>query len=658
MPHYVGVISALSVLLAAPLQPALASPAAPQGTELLLQGQKQWNQKDLIAALDSFDQVLALDAQNAEALVGRWRVLSTLGLQDQALEEAHSTSAVAAATLQTLHEDKAAQAIRWSEQVYYSKPHERYPVSDAAIAMVQANLLRYPDSLRSRFDWIRALSNRQRYAEAIQAYEALDNTGIDLPAYVHAFAGRAYFAEKKPEAAARVYRLALAAEPDDFDVNLGLFFALSDQAQFGTANQHIQNVAAATRLPEAKFTANTTAITGLAYAGQLAEAQDQFLQLQQEAPNSTSLHIALGRIYLWRGWPERAKAELELAALGEPDDIRSQNALVEVDTVRGDYLLAQQRLNNLQVIASDDPDVKNLVRAQTVRQYNEVSLFVSGTRSKDSAGNSHGIVFDAKYKAPPIGLQTRPYVRAYTESDTTDNVRTEYQRLGLGLEHRFAAAGSLEAEIQQEVNLEKKSSLMLGGTWNMNDYWSINGRWDSNSTAVPLRARADAISGWKTEVGAGYRAHEGASARADYAELHMSDQNLRRSVALAGNYTVLQRPLSKGIVGLEWAASANSLGNAAYFNPQSDSTAQVSYTTEWLTYMAQSRTLRQQLVLAVGRYAQEGYAAGAIGSIRYEHDWRLSDVAQLRYGLGYVHRVYDGLVTDGPEANLSFNWRF
>jgi biofilm PGA synthesis protein PgaA len=138
----------------------------------------------------------------------------------------------------------------------------------------------------------------------------------------------------------------------------------------------------------------------------------------------------------------------------------------------------------------------------------------------------------------------------------------------------------------------------------------------------------------------------------------MSDQNLRRSVALSANYTLMQRPLSKGIVGLEWAASSNSLRNTAYFNPQSDNTAQVSYTAEWLSYLAQSRTLRQQLVLAVGRYAQEGYAAGTIGSINYEHDWKLSDVAQLRYGLGYVHRVYDGLVTDGPEANLSFNWRF
>ena len=622
------------------------------------QGQTQWNQKNLIAALHSFDQVLALDAQNAEALQGRLRVLSTLGLPDRALEEAQSSLAADATSIQTLHEDKAAQAIRWSEQVYYAKPRESYPVSDAAIAMVQANLQRYPDSLRTRFDWIRALANRQRHTEAIQAYEALRSAGTDLPAYVHASAGRAYFAEKNPEEAARVYRLALAAEPNNLNVNLGLFYALSDQTQFAAANQHIQSVAAETRLPDAKFSANTTVITGLAYAGQLPAAQERFLQLQQEAPNSTSLHIALGRIYLWRGWPERAKAELELAALREPDDIRAQNALVEVDTVRGDYLLAQQRLNNLEVIASDDPDVKNLVRAQTVRQYNELSLSVSGTRSKDNVGNSHGTIFDAKLKAPPIGLQTRPFIRTYTESDTTDNVRTEYQRLGLGLEHRIAALGTVEAEIQQEVKLEKKSSFNLGGSWNLNDYGALNGKYDSNSIDVPLRARVDAISGWKAELGAAYRAHEGAYGRADYAELHMSDQNLRRSMALSANYTLMQRPLSKGIVGLEWAASTNSLRNTAYFNPQSDNTAQVSYTAEWQSYQAQSRTLRQQLVLAVGRYAQEGYAAGTIGSITYEHDWKLSDVAQLRYGLGYVHRVYDGLVTDGPEANLSFNWRF
>ena len=669
MPHSVGVIAALSVALAAPLQvvsaePPLLSTTASATTQpladMLQQAQAHWNQKNLIAALHSYDHALALDPDNAAALQGRLRVLSVLGLPDEALAEAQKNTVGASnrQTQQTLQEDRAAQAIRWSEQVYYAQPRERYPVCDAAIALVQANLQRYPDSLRSRFDWIRALANRQRHTEAIAAYQKLKAADTEMPAYVHASAGRAYFAEKQPDLAAEAYQKSLAIDADNLDTNFGLFYALSDQGHYGAANQHIQSVAASKLLPEPKFAATSTAIAGQAYAGDLKSAQNGYLHLQQEAPNSTHLRIALGRLYMWRGWPERAQAELELAALREPDDIRAQNALVEVDATQGNYASAAQRLARLEVIAPDDPDVKNLQRAQTVRQYNELSLSVSGTRTKDNAGSSHGTVFDAKLLAKPIALQTRPFVHTYTESSTVDDARAEYQRLGVGVEHRIPAVGVVEVEIQQELNLDKKSSLILGGSWNLNDFWSLDGLLDSNAVDVPLRARVDDISGWKARLGAAYRAHEGAYSRIDYTELQMSDQNQRRSVALSGNYTVLQRPSFKGIVGLEWSASSNSLRNTAYFNPQNDNTAQLAYTTEWLSHHAQSRVLTQQLVLAAGRYAQDGFDAGTIGSISYQHQWKLSDVAQLRYGVAYVRRLYDGLVTDGPEANVSFNWRF
>ena len=659
MPQKVGVMAVVSLSIAFQTF-VLADSQSTQTptTSLLLQAQTYWAQNDLLAALKSYNQLLALDALHPQALQGRLKILSVLGLPDEALAELKSVQPADSTSIQTLEEDKAAQAIRWSEQVYYAKPLERYPVADTAIALVHANLQRYPDSSRSQFDWVRALSNRQRYAQAIQAYERLLKADSDVPAYVHFSAGRAYFAEKRPDYAAGAFQRALALEPDLLDANLGLFYALSDQGQFGPANQHIQRVASARLLPEPKLTAVSTAISGQAYAGNLEAAQTRLLQLQQEAPNSTQLHIALGRIYMWRGWPDLAKRELEWAARRSPDDIRAQNALVELEASQGDYPSAAQRLAVLDVIAPDDPDVKNLNRAKTVRQYNELSLSVRGTRTKDNAGSSQGTALDAKILAQPIGLQTRPFVRTYIENSTVDNTNTEYQRLGLGVEHRIPHLGWLQAEVQQELNLEKKSSLILGGTWNVNDYWLLNGQLDSNSVDVPLRARFDNVSGWKAQLGAGYRAHEGAYTQLDYSEMHMSDQNLRQTVALTGYYTVLLRPSIKGVLGLEWAASSNSVGNTAYFNPKSDNTAQVSYTSEWLSQQSPTRSLKQQLVLAVGQYAQESFAAGAIGSISYQHDWTLSDVTQLRYGVSFVRRLYDGLVSEGPEANLSLNWRF
>lgn len=651
MRHSAAVLATLSAVLAAPLSTTLASP-------LVMQAEKQWQEHDLLGALQSYNQTLETDAAHEPALQGRWRVLSKLGLHQEALAEVRRTLPANSSAMQTLHEDGAAQAIRWSEQEYYAIPKDRYPEADAALAMVQANMQRYPESLRSRWDWVRALSNRQRYAEAMAVYEGLLSATEPAPAYVHVSAGRAYLAEKKPDSATTAYQRALDAAPDNLDASLGLFYALSDQGLFSAANQHIKQVASKKLLPEQQFTAESTAIAGLAYAGYLDDAQNRLLQHQQEAPNSTALHIALGRIYMWRGWPERAYSELLSAAIRDRNDVRAQNALVELETVQGSYALADQRLARLEVIAPDDPDVKNLKRAQTLRQYNEVSVTVSGTRTKDSAGSSHGTVVDARFNAPPLDLQTRPFVHTYVENSTVDDISTEYQRLGFGVEHRIPRIGFVQAEVQQELNLEKQTSLVLGGTWNLNDTWSFDGQWDSNSVQVPLRARYDTISGWRAQVGAAYRAHEGATTQLNYAELHMSDQNLRQSVALQGNYTVLQQPSLKGKLGFELAASSNSVRNTAYFNPISDNTAQVSYTTEWMSFQSPNRSLRQQLVLAVGQYTQEGFDAAAIGSISYQHDWKLNEEAQLRYGVAFVRRVYDGLNSEGPEANLSINWRF
>jgi biofilm PGA synthesis protein PgaA len=310
------------------------------------------------------------------------------------------------------------------------------------------------------------------------------------------------------------------------------------------------------------------------------------------------------------------------------------------------------------VIAPADPDVKNLRHTRKIQDMHSLSVSVRGTRTKDSAGSSTGTVLDAQWMAPPIGLATRPFVRSYWEQAEVDAIHTEYQRLGVGLEHRIPRIGTLRAELQQEWYQKKESSLILGGNWLLNDFWQLNAQWDTNSVDVPLRARVDGVSGWKGQLGVRYRAHEGASTGFYYAEQGQTDTNRRRTAALDGNYTLLQRPGLKGILGLEWAASDNSLRNTPYFNPIRDQTVQFSWNTEWLQPMPLDRVFKQQLIVAAGWYAQQGFDAGAIGSISYQHDWRLSDVTDLRYGVAYIHRLFDGQVSQGPEANLNFNWRF
>ncbi len=624
----------------------------------LMRGRIEWDQRDLVAALKAYDQALALDPDNAPAREGRLLALSRLGSPADAIAEAKQYPKISPAVVQQLYEDETALAIRRSENVYYAKPGEQYPGGDRAIALAEANLKRYPSSERSRFDLVRALNNRQRSAAAVAAYEDLQRDKLKIPAYVQEAAGSAYLAEKKPELSAQAYRAAIAADPNSFEANIGLFYALVDQNDFATAQQHIDAFAARPLQPSDKFSAVSAAIWERAFENRLDVAQSRFLALQEEAPSSLQLHVALGKVYLWRGWPRRAKQELELVTQRYPDDRQANSALIEADVALGNHRSAVERLAQLQAATPDAPDVKNLLRARTVRSYNELAMSVSGTRSKENIGNGQGLIFNTKVLGKPIGFQTRPFVHEYFERAKTDRLTADYRRLGAGVEHVIADVGVVEAEVQQEFFRTRKASLALSGSFDLNDQWQVRGHLDSNSIEVPLRARYDGTSGWQAQIGASYRASERLAVHAGYTQVHLSDQNIRRAASLRGTANLIQGPFYKGTLGLDFSTSTNSLANAAYFNPKSDRTAQLSYTSEWVNYQRYTRSFGQQLVLGIGRYAENGYATGTIGNVSYEQRVNLSDVMSLRYGAGYVRRLYSGAVSSGPEASLSFNWKF
>jgi biofilm PGA synthesis protein PgaA len=249
-------------------------------------------------------------------------------------------------------------------------------------------------------------------------------------------------------------------------------------------------------------------------------------------------------------------------------------------------------------------------------------------------------------------------VHAYYEHATIDEITADYQRLGVGLEHVIAGVGTVEAEVQQEFYLNNDSSLVLGGTFDLNDQWQFMARADSNAIEVPLRARYDEISGSIAELGLAYRANERIAASVNAGELQMSDNNLRQTMSLTAMTKVVQGPVYNATLGVELSVSRNSLENTAYFNPKSDHTEQISYTSEWLNYQRYDRSFKQTLVLSIGRYTEEGFATGAISSVSYQHDVQASDVVNLSYGVGYVSRLYSGVESFGPEANLSFTWKF
>jgi len=619
-------------------------------------------QDDLIKQLKSFDRVLARNPDDKEAREGRLLTLSRLGASEIAIAEAARHPEVRPEVVARLYEEQVTLALRWSENTYYPKPGDEYPGYDRVIALAQANLQRYPDSLQSRYDLVRVLNNRRRRSEAIAIYAALPDNGQGnqqgIPPEVHESAGSAYLAEKKPELAERAFRDALAGKPDSFNSKLGLFYALVDQTKYAEAREYIDDLAAQPLPPAEKFSAATAAAFEYAFENHLDMAQQRLEELQQEAPSSDQLHMALGKVYLWRGWPRRARDQFSLVAVRDPDNLQAETALAEADAALGNFGAADRRLAQLKASAPEEGEVKTQLRAQEVRNYNEFTASLVGTRSSENLASGRGVIVESKLLAKPLWPQTRPFIHEYFERGITGEIRSDYRRLGAGLQYTLPELGVIEAEVQQEFFKHPKTSIALTGNFTLSDQWLLRGRVDSNSIEVPLVARFYGISGWLGSIGIAYRDSERWAASADISQLNMSDQNTRRAALLRGTATVMQNASYKGSLELELYRASNSVSNTVYFNPKNSQTLMLSYVSDWTNFQRYNQSFGQRLTVSIGRQSEDGFATGTIGGVSYDQRVSLSDTLSLNYGAGFIRRLYSGNVSSGPELHLNLNWKF
>lgn len=624
----------------------------------LARAQLEQQARNEVSALKAFNQALVIEPGNRIAREGRVLTLSRLGSPGIALAEAKRYPDMDRGIIQRLHEDEAAHAIRRSENVYHENPATAIPAADAAIEMIKANLQRYPGSERSRFDYVRALTNRNHHRDAIAVYETLIKENRAVPGYTHQSAGLSYLAEQLPEHAKTAFVAALTADPNDYSASVGLFYALCDLTDFSQAKMHIDALAARPLDPEKKFETEMLAVWVNAYADHLGIAQNQFLTLQTRAPASTALHNALARIYLWRGWPRRAGEKFNLVAQQSPHDREAQAGLTDVEMALGDFRSAARRVAHLNTLSADDATIKKLNRSQALHLHPELRIVVGSSQNKERTSTGQSLHLDTRIYSTPINSQNRLFAHQYYESTRFNAGSAYYKRLGLGWESVIARVAKLEIEIQQEFFKDNHTGILLGSEIQLNDYWRIKGRYDSNSIDVPLRARVNDIGGESVYLGGGFRLNERAAFDIGIQQLSMSDSNHRRSLSATGEYQFIQGPFYKAAAALDISSSTNTLVNTAYFNPARDHTVQLTLKNEWLGYRRYARSFYQRFYFSAGEYAQQNFSTQPIGSVRYEHEWNFSDALNTRYGLAYVRRAFDGEPSTGPEATLSVNWKF
>src|SRR4051812_26173484 len=139
-----------------------------------------------------------------------------LRLQPKNREAARAIADLKAASLR-LRADEAAALIRRGESFTPRDPRRRFQLTDTALERLE-NLLREVRSapnpnreliVRLRRDQVKALRNRERWAEAVTAAEKLREDGDELPAYVIEAEADALLALRRPEEARALYEIVI-----------------------------------------------------------------------------------------------------------------------------------------------------------------------------------------------------------------------------------------------------------------------------------------------------------------------------------------------------------------------------------------------------------------------------------------------------------------
>ncbi|HYJ17671.1 MAG TPA: hypothetical protein VEW72_00720, partial [Burkholderiales bacterium] len=140
--------------------------------------------------------------------------------------------------------------------------------------------------------------------------------------------------------------------------------------------------------------------------------------------------------------------------------------------------------------------------------------------------------------------------------------------------------------------------------------------------------------------------------------IDFNDGNRRDILSASAFQRFITGPVFKldGMLGLY--TSQNSLGNAVYFNPQSDFGADLTLIGEQRLWRRYDRSFLHRLYLTLGTYEQKTFGSGEVAGIRYEHEWNLDDRFMILYGAQRSMHPYDGVREFMNYYNVALNWKF
>nr|WP_255494862.1 poly-beta-1,6 N-acetyl-D-glucosamine export porin PgaA [Luteibacter sp. Sphag1AF] len=629
-------------------------------------------------ALRHVEDLLARWPEDHEAQVMRATLVSELGGSVRAEELARAERPMLPPVpLQRLRADVVAHEIRWGDAEPVD-PRVPYAEPDAAVASLD-QLINDPRpemkdiADRARIDRLVALDKAGRAPEAVAEYDRLRAQNVTIPAYAQRSVADALLQQHRPAEAAKLFEESIRQDPgpydsEEADPRIELSYAYLESQRTTDAFQTIDKLAdseprwirsPATPTPlqnSRKVDADLNAALMREYVGLLAEAHGRLTAMSDEAPANAAIRRELGMSELSRGWPRRASDTLTIAGTLDTNDIGADLGVVDANRALNDYAGVEPALQDAESLAPRSPRVKQERQSwERERGWQFDITQANGKGSSPDYGDRDSET-QATIMSPLLADHWRILgIGRYASADLPEG-HVERERFGLGV--RGYARG-LEAYVQALPSTDRfvsRTAFEAGATYAITDHWAVAADWSSAGADVPLRAQYYGITAKTLDTSVIWRASELTQVKVTASQGRFSDDNKRTAWLASIVQRVYTAPNLTLDGGVELGGSHNTLPDRPYFNPKRDNSWAATARLENLLHQFYDTQWRQRIDVAVGQYAERGFATDWQASARYGQTFEPRAGLSFGWGIGWHNQPYDGKRESRVVLDLTMHW--
>jgi biofilm PGA synthesis protein PgaA len=592
-------------------------------------------------------------------------ILESLGASDDALKTAREAGLQDAGMLENLEGDVAVERLRWEEL-------------DQALARLEAQVARQPKNWRARQDYIVALRKKDRMREVLQQYELYQQSGQQVPYWVHAAVADAYLYLRNPRQADKYYRLVLAQHPEEpFEPLKGLFYTQVELRQWrpaaGTLDQieaylkkgkdalggKYPSVAEAQRYDYESNDALKLRGLFLLYQDKNREAAEYFTETLAKAGLDSGFRNGLGQAYYWQQRPRQA---LEQYKISQGVDCKDQDSRIGIAYALNtlNYKTAARDLaRELYQQFPTNYHVQDLYETLRIEDRPYLTFDYYFTRQYQGA-LEHYLISELNAAVVPIfRVFTQIIWQVARENQAgAESLNSGWNRTAFGFDWIVVP----QLTLRQAVGFDYLTGRDLGSytrvQWQPSDPLEITGEFDSFSLMVPIRARVTGIKSKRATAAVTYTESDWRDYGVAFAINMFADNNQNPNLNAFFNQTVVNHPDFKVRAGLQASYYRYTKNNVNYFSPLFDYTLLVTPTIHWTHYQYYDRHYRTSFYPRAGVNKEIGFDFYPVAGLTIEQKLKWSKTLTVTANVSYDLQLYDGVYSHVLGAYFGFKKYF